>query len=150
EPGREPEDDRRVAEGEEEAGAERAFPVLQQLPRGVVDRRDVIGVEGVSQTERVSERGEARQRRVARQVVEEEAEPEHVQEHDSGREAAEPPPLGARHAAAPASDIFAARRSARTASQIEPSNSAHIGSSSSTVVTGSGPGSASAAIATKK
>ena len=149
-PGREPEDDRRVAEREEEAGAERALPVLQQLPRRVVDRRDVVGVECVPQAERVRERGEPGQRRVARQVVEEEAEAEHVQEHDSGREAAEPPPLGARHAAAPATDSFAARRSARTASQIEPSKSAHIGSSSSTVVTGSGPGSASAATATMK
>ena len=143
-PGREREDDRRVAEREEEAGAERALPVLQQLPCRVVDRRDVVGVEGVPQPERVRERGEAGQRRIARQVVEEQPEAEHVQEHDPAREAAEPRPLRTRHAGAPATDSFAARRSASTASQIEPSNSAHIGSSSSSVVTGSGPGSASA------
>jgi hypothetical protein len=42
------------------------------------------------------------------------------------------------------------RRSTNTASQIDPSNSAHIGNSSSTVVTGSGPGNASATTATMK
>src|SRR5205823_11025579 len=139
-----------VAEREEEAGAERALSVLQQLPRRIVDRRDVVGVEGVPEPEGVRERGEAGQRRVARQVVEEEPEAEHVQEHDTAREAAEPCPLRARHACAPATASFAARRSASTASQIEPSKSAHIGRSSSSVVTGSGPGSARAATATKK
>src|SRR5438445_9163530 len=47
-----------------------------------------------------------------------------------------------------ASTGAAARFSASTASQIEPSKSAHIGSSSSIVVTGSGPGSARATAAT--
>src|SRR6185312_14054559 len=150
EPGREREDDRRVAEREEETGAERALAVLQQLPRRVVDRRYVVGVERVPQAERVRERREAGQRGIARQVVEKQAEAEHVQQQHAEREAAEPPPLGARHACAPASDSFAARRSAKTASQIEPSNSAHIGSSSSSVVTGSGPGRASATAATMK
>ncbi len=42
------------------------------------------------------------------------------------------------------------RRSTSTASQIEPSNSIHIGSSSRNVVTGSGPGSASATAAVMK
>ncbi len=102
--GREREDDRRVAEREEEAGAERPLPVLQQLPRRVVDRRDVVGVEGVPQPEGVGERGEAGQRRVARQVVEEEPEAEHVQEQDAGREAAEPRPLRTRHARSPLHD----------------------------------------------
>ena len=139
-----------MAEREEEAGAERPLPVLQQLARRVVDRRDVVGVEGVPQPERVRERGEAGQRRVARQVVEEQPEAEHVQEHDAGRETAEARPLPARHACAPATDSLAARRSAQAASQIEPSNSASIGRSSSIVVTGSGPGSASAIAATMK
>jgi len=83
--GREREDDRRVAEREEEAGCERALAVLQELARRVVDRRDVVGVEGVPQAERVRERREAGELGVARQVVEEEAEPEHVQEQDRTR-----------------------------------------------------------------
>ena len=40
-------DDRGVAEGEKEPGAEGPLPVGHQLAGGVVDRRDVVGVEGV-------------------------------------------------------------------------------------------------------
>src|SRR5213592_1994914 len=81
----ETEDDRRVAEREEEAGSERPLPVLQQLPCRVVDRRDVVGVEGMPQPEGVRKRGKTGQRRVPRQVVEEEPEAEQVQKHDTGR-----------------------------------------------------------------
>ena len=45
-------DDRGVAEGEEEPRAERPFLVGHELARGVVDRGDVIGVECVPGTER--------------------------------------------------------------------------------------------------
>ena len=47
EPCREREDDRRVAEREEEADAHRALAVLQELAGRVVDRGDVVRVEGV-------------------------------------------------------------------------------------------------------
>ena len=55
EAGGEREDDRRVAEREEEADAERPLALLEQLPRRVVDRGDVVGVEGVAQAEGVGE-----------------------------------------------------------------------------------------------
>jgi hypothetical protein len=58
-PGREGEDDRRVPQREEEACAQRALSVLQQLSCRVVDRCDVVGVERVPQPERVRERCEA-------------------------------------------------------------------------------------------
>ena len=88
--------DRGVAEREEEADAHRPLAVLQQLPRRVVDRRDVVGVEGVAEAEGVGERPEARERRVAAREVEEEAPAEQVEEHDAAGEAAEPRPFGAR------------------------------------------------------
>jgi hypothetical protein len=37
--------DRGVAEGEKETGAQRPLPIGHELAGGVVDRRDVIGVE---------------------------------------------------------------------------------------------------------
>ena len=49
----EPEDDRRVAEREPEADAQRPLALGHQLARRVVDRRDVVGVEGVAHAERV-------------------------------------------------------------------------------------------------
>ena len=54
-------DDGRVAEGEEVADAERALrpldlaPLVHQLAGGVVDGRDVVGVEGVAQAQGVGE-----------------------------------------------------------------------------------------------
>jgi hypothetical protein len=36
-----------VAEGEEEANSERALAVLQERPRRVVDRGDVVGGDGM-------------------------------------------------------------------------------------------------------
>ena len=47
------EHDARVPEREEEPDAQRALAVVHQLARRVVDRRDVVGVEGVAQAERV-------------------------------------------------------------------------------------------------
>ena len=44
-------DDRRVAEGEEEPGGERPLAVGHQLAGGVVDGRDVVGVEGVPEAQ---------------------------------------------------------------------------------------------------
>ena len=59
EPDREQEDDRRVAEREEEADAQRPLAVAHQLARGVVDRADVVGVEGVAHAERVGRDADA-------------------------------------------------------------------------------------------
>ena len=56
----------RVAEREEEAHADRLLALLQQLARGVVDGRDVVGVEGVAQPEGVGEAAEPEKGGVAR------------------------------------------------------------------------------------
>ena len=48
---RQPEDHARVTEREPEAGAERAGALTDQLARGVVDDRDVVGVERVPRAE---------------------------------------------------------------------------------------------------
>jgi len=48
-------DDRGVAEGEEVADAERPFAVGDELAGGVVDRRDVVGIERMAHAERVGE-----------------------------------------------------------------------------------------------
>ncbi len=50
---RQREDDRGVAEGEEEPDRQRPLAVGHQLAGGVVDRGDVVGVEGVAQTQGV-------------------------------------------------------------------------------------------------
>ena len=98
------EHDRRVPEREEEADAHRALAVLQQLAGRVVDRGDVVGVEGVAEAEGVGERAETGERRVGARVVEEQPPAEHVEEQDGAGEAAEPCPLGTRQRlAAPAS-----------------------------------------------
>jgi len=44
-----------VAQGEEEADAQRPAAFVHQLAGGVVDRRDVVGIEGVPQPEGVGQ-----------------------------------------------------------------------------------------------
>ena len=67
---REHEHDRRVPEREEEADAQRPLAFGHQLARGVVDRRDVVGVEGVAHAERVGgHAGPDRERPRAPEVV---------------------------------------------------------------------------------
>ena len=51
------EDDRRVPQGEPEPRGDRRPPLTDELARGVVDRGDVVGVEGVPHAEHV--RGQA-------------------------------------------------------------------------------------------
>ena len=51
--------DCRVAEREEEADAERPLSLVHQLAGGVVDRRDVVSIEGVAQSERVRQARDA-------------------------------------------------------------------------------------------
>ena len=61
---RQRDDDGRVAEREEQADADGPAAFLHQLAGHVVDRRDMIGVEGVSQAETVGERRRAQQHRI--------------------------------------------------------------------------------------
>src|SRR5262249_28422208 len=96
------EDDRRVAEREEEADAQRALAVLEELAGRVVDRCDVVGVEGVAQTERVGERAQPGERGVVPRVVEEQPPADQVQEEDGAPEAGEAERLSARHHVRPA------------------------------------------------
>src|SRR5262249_22962404 len=49
------EDHRGVTEGEEEADRQRPLALAHQLARGVVDRRDVVGVEGVPHAQGVGQ-----------------------------------------------------------------------------------------------
>src|SRR5262249_49472869 len=68
---------------------ERALAVLQQLARRVVDRRDVVGVKGVSQTEGVGERSQSGQGRLAARVPNEQAPADEMQERDGAGEGGE-------------------------------------------------------------
>jgi hypothetical protein len=58
-PGADRDDDRGVAEGEEEADAQRPLALVHQLAGGVVDGGDVVGVEGVPHAEGVGEHRDA-------------------------------------------------------------------------------------------
>ncbi len=69
-PDRQREDDAGVPEREEEADPERAFALLQQVPGGVVDGADVIGVEGMPQPEAIGEGGRAGEYQVPLAVAE--------------------------------------------------------------------------------
>src|SRR5262249_14412996 len=67
------EDDRRVAEREEEPRRERPPPVLELAARDVVDRRNVVGVERVPQAEGVRQRAEPRERGMGARVEDEQS-----------------------------------------------------------------------------
>ena len=54
----------RMAEREEEADADRPLALLHQLARHVVDRRDMVGIDGVAQTERIGQERGADQHRI--------------------------------------------------------------------------------------
>lgn len=56
--------DRRMAEGKVEADADRPFAVLHEFSRDVVDRRDVIGIDGMPQSEGVRQQRGSEQDRV--------------------------------------------------------------------------------------
>src|ERR1035437_7364609 len=87
------EHDGRVAEREEEPDPERATAFGDQLAGGVVDRRDVIGVERVPKPEAVGEDREPAEHRVAGGIERDQAPPDHVQAADSAAKGAQPPPL---------------------------------------------------------
>jgi hypothetical protein len=50
-----PDDDRGVAQGEPGSHRIRSLPLLQELPRRVVDGADVVGIDRVTEAERVAE-----------------------------------------------------------------------------------------------
>ena len=77
------------------------LPVCEHLARRVVDRRDVVGVERVSQAEAVGEDPEAGQRGITARVVEEEPPPGDVQQADGAPEPGQPPPLVSGHRSRP-------------------------------------------------
>ena len=54
----------RMAEREEEADADRPLALLHQLARHIVDRRDVVGIDGVAKPERIGQEGGADQHRI--------------------------------------------------------------------------------------
>src|SRR5204863_7891983 len=86
------EDDHGVAEREEEADAERPLALAHQLAGGVVDRADVVGVERVTEPERVGRDADAESEDPAQ--GEERGEADHVQQQDHRAEPCQPPPLG--------------------------------------------------------
>ena len=60
-------DDRRVPEREEQSDRDRTLPLLHQLARHVVDRRDVVGIDRVPQPERIRQQRRAQQQRPRRE-----------------------------------------------------------------------------------
>ena len=85
---RQPEDHARVAEREPEAGAERAGALADELARGVVDDRDVVGVERVARTE--EERGQTDADSEDARVAEAELLRRHGEQQDTPAEDVEP------------------------------------------------------------
>lgn len=88
---RDGEDDRRVTEGEPGADGDGPLALLQQLPRRVVDRRDMVGVEGVPRPEQIggqadpkSERRCAGARMSGRNDGEERTPADDVEQRDEG------------------------------------------------------------------
>ena len=106
EPDREQEDDARVAEREEEPHAQRPLAVAHQLARRVVDRADVVGVEGVAHPERVgrdadpdAEDAASQSQVLRRDEAEQQAEADDVEGNDHEGEPGSAPPLGRRERA---------------------------------------------------
>src|SRR5215217_2891540 len=96
EPDRQRKDDRRVAEREEEPHAQRALALLAKLARGVVDRGDVVRVEGVPQAEGVGQRAEPDQHGLTGREDQEQAPADDVQPDDGAAEAGQSSPFGGR------------------------------------------------------
>ena len=98
------EHDRRVTQREEESDAERPLTVAHQLAGRVVDRGDVVGVEGVPHAERVcrdpdseAEHGAVAEGELRRHdESEQQPEADDVERGDGGEQTGGPPPLGGR------------------------------------------------------
>jgi hypothetical protein len=63
-------DNSRMTEREKEPDGDRSFPFLHKLAYDIVDRRDVIGVDGMAQAECVGQERGRKQRRAIRQLYE--------------------------------------------------------------------------------
>src|SRR5579875_695158 len=86
-----------MAKREEEAHAQRMLATLDNKPRAVIDSRNMVGVEGVAQTEAVGECARAGvDRTEAAGVVEKESPAKQVQQTDEAVHGREPPNLAAR------------------------------------------------------
>ena len=53
-----------MAEGKKETNGDRPFALLHQFARHVVNRRDVIGIHGMTQTKRIGQERRAQQNRM--------------------------------------------------------------------------------------
>jgi hypothetical protein len=92
---RDEEDNRRVPEREKESDADRFASALEQLASGVVDRRDVVRVEGVTQAERVRQTAERQKTGMAGAVQKQQSPTRHMQGPDPAEETGQASPLTA-------------------------------------------------------
>ena len=88
-------DDGGVPKREEEPDTHRLVPALQQLAGRVVDRRDVVGIEGMAQAECVGEAAEAQEGRVVPAIQQEQSPTDHMQDANPAEEGAQPQPRSA-------------------------------------------------------
>ena len=87
---RDQKDDGGVPKREEEADAHRFVAALQQLAGRVVDRRDVVGVEGMAQAKRIGEAAEAEEGGVIPAIQQEQSPADHMQDANAAEEGAQP------------------------------------------------------------
>src|SRR5262249_56827622 len=102
--------------------AERGLACREHLEVRVVDRRVVVGVEGVAQTKGVAERAEPGERGVVPRVVEKQPPADQMQEEDGAPEAGEAEPLSARQHIRPAGHRRPPSKPGSSLSQIACSN----------------------------
>jgi hypothetical protein len=91
----------RVPQRKEETDPEGTFAVLKELTSRVADRRYVVDVERVPQTEGVGKRSQTAERRIAARVEAEQAPTEQVEQHDRRAEARQAEPVRVRHCRGP-------------------------------------------------
>src|SRR2546427_414378 len=87
---RDQEYDRRVAQGKKEAHPDRLRVLLKEFAGGVVNGRDVVGIERMSEAERVRQTPQRQEARVLGAVDEEQSPAHHVQQGHRAIEAAQP------------------------------------------------------------
>ena len=90
---RQAEYDARMTQRKKEPDAQRLLTLLQHITNGIVYRRDMIGVESMTQPEQISDDTESDQGRVARRIVHIQAPPEDVEKGDETVEAAQTRPF---------------------------------------------------------
>ena len=105
-------DDAGVAEREPEARRQRPLAALHQLARDVVDRRDVVGIDGVAQPETVGQERRAEQHRPVGERDQRRAPRRDIPRRERGVERDEFFPVAVHHARSPASSTRARAQSA--------------------------------------